>query len=407
MVRSDLTAPLGMNKRRGIGRLPLGLVGVAIMTVVFTTGFIWISIVNDPNGGEPMATIELSSALDGVAPGDIQIVDLPEGAQLTTGDGTLYGNGGSVGPDGTYRPSLSNGTTAAAGAGPAHPTVLARKSDYEGLEHGFSGEALSSEPVEQLLEPYKSGALPQTSKEGIRPLDAYARRPNPATLTQARIAILVNGIGLNSDMTIKAIEDLPADISLGLSPYGDDINSWMKSARLSGHEVLLQAPMEPFDYPDNDAGPQSLLTNLDQRQNNERLAWVLGQTTNYVGLVNFMGDRFTANESRMQDFLGKVRDRGLMYVDDGSSPRSKAEEIAAAQNVPFVQSDLVLDQTLSSEAIGLQLLELETIARKRGIAVATATAFPVTLNELETWSQRLEERGLSLVPISYAINLTR
>ncbi|SDR22961.1 hypothetical protein [Pseudovibrio sp. Tun.PSC04-5.I4] len=51
MAGSDLTAPLGMNKRGGIRRLPLGLVGVAIMTVVLTTGFIWIGIVDDPNGG--------------------------------------------------------------------------------------------------------------------------------------------------------------------------------------------------------------------------------------------------------------------------------------------------------------------------------------------------------------------
>ncbi len=27
--------------------------------------------------------------------------------------------------------------------------------------------------------------------------------------------------------------------------------------------MLLQVPMEPFDYPDNDPGPQTLLTSLD------------------------------------------------------------------------------------------------------------------------------------------------
>ena len=30
-------------------------------------------------------------------------------------------------------------------------------------------------------------------------------------------------------------------------------------ARSEGHELFLQAPMEPFDYPDNDPGPQTLL----------------------------------------------------------------------------------------------------------------------------------------------------
>lgn len=30
-------------------------------------------------------------------------------------------------------------------------------------------------------------------------------------------------------------------------------------AREAGHEILLQLPMEPFDYPDSDPGPQTLL----------------------------------------------------------------------------------------------------------------------------------------------------
>jgi polysaccharide deacetylase 2 family uncharacterized protein YibQ len=29
-------------------------------------------------------------------------------------------------------------------------------------------------------------------------------------------------------------------------------------AREDGHEVMLQVPMEPFDYPDNDPGPHTL-----------------------------------------------------------------------------------------------------------------------------------------------------
>lgn len=408
MAGSDLTTPLGMSKRRSIKRLPLGLVGVAIITVVLTTGFIWIGIVDDPNGGEPMATIKLSSAIDGVAPSDIEIVHLPDSTQLGQTAAQQFGAGGPVDLPGgqQQRSTLGNNLTDQA-SGPTPLIELARKANYDGLDGGFSGETLSIDPIKQLLEPSSYGALPKISEEGIRPLDVYARRPNPATLTQARIAILINGVGLNSDMTIKAIEDLPSDISLALSPYGDDVDYWMQTARLSGHEVLLQAPMEPFDYPDNDAGPQSLLIGLSEKQNDDRLAWILGQTSNYVGLVNFMGERFTSNETYMNKFLGKVRDRGLMYVDDGTSPRSKAGKLATGQQVPFVQADLVLDLNLSSEAIGTQLMELEAIARQRGIAVATATAFPVTLNALQVWSERLEERGLSLVPISTAVNAAR
>ena len=36
--------------------------------------------------------------------------------------------------------------------------------------------------------------------------------------------------------------------------------SLVAQARARGHEALLQAPMEPFDYPQNNPGPHTLLT---------------------------------------------------------------------------------------------------------------------------------------------------
>ena len=407
MVRSDLTAPLGMNQRRGLRRLPLGVFGTAIITILLTTAFIWIGVVDDPNGGEPTATIKLTSALDGVALGDIEIASLPDKASFPgdeQGDGPAHRHLQDL--DGEIIQPLPSGFTATAGTtgtGPIPLAQLSHSASLAGMHQGFSGTALSSDPAPALIERSPFGALPRISPDGVRPLDIYARRPNPAALTQARIAIIVGGIGLNSEMTVKAIEDLPSDITLALSPYGDDIDSWMEAARLSGHELLIQAPMEPFDYPDNDAGPQSLLTGLKPQQNLQRLSWIMAQTTNYVGLVNFMGDRFTSHTERMNEFLTEVKSRGLMYLDDGSVPRSKASQLAEELSVPFVKANMVLDASLSEDTIGTQLMELETMARQNGVAVASATAFPVTLNALEAWSKRLEERGLSLVPISHVL----
>ena len=53
--------------------------------------------------------------------------------------------------------------------------------------------------------------------------------------------------------------------------------------------MLLQVPMEPFDYPDNDPGPQTLLTSLDAGQNIDRLHWLMSRFQGYVGIVNYHG----------------------------------------------------------------------------------------------------------------------
>ena len=52
---------------------------------------------------------------------------------------------------------------------------------------------------------------------------------------------------------------LPGAVSLGFAPYGDDLERDAAQAREAGHEMLLQAPMEPFDYPANNPGPHTLL----------------------------------------------------------------------------------------------------------------------------------------------------
>ena len=105
--------------------------------------------------------------------------------------------------------------------------------------------------------------------------------------------------------------------------------------------MLLQAPMEPFDYPDNDPGPQTLLTSLSADQNIDRLHWLMSRFQGYVGIVNYMGARFTATEQALAPVLKEAAQRGLIYVDDGSSPRSLAGQIAGANNLPFAKAEVV------------------------------------------------------------------
>ena len=101
--------------------------------------------------------------------------------------------------------------------------------------------------------------------------------------------------------------------------------------------------MEPFDYPDNDPGPQTLLTALDAGQNVDRLHWLMSRFQGYVGIANLMGARFTSSEAAMAPVLRETAKRGLIYVDDGSSPRSLASQIAGANNLAFAKADMTLD----------------------------------------------------------------
>ncbi|MTH96357.1 divergent polysaccharide deacetylase family protein [Roseibium sp. RKSG952] len=369
-----------MGKRRLV-RLPFGLIGAGIITVVFTTAAIWMSVVDDPHGGEPTATISLDHAVQGVTQHDIGVVGIEPGVMDDLG------------------PSLR---------APEKPDPLGPRYASDALEEGTrSNEAvkgLSTKPDQRISETSAHGLLPKVDDTSLRPLDVYARPAENAFSSSPKIAVVVGGVGLNTAWAQTAVDRLPVDVTLAMAPYGTSLELLMQRARSKGHELLLQVPLEPFDFPDNDPGPHTLLVSLPEDEMLDRLNWLMARTTNYVGLINTMGARFTSTGSSLQLFLEELKMRGLMFADNGGSSRSIAAEVAKEVQTPFSGTDVVLDDVPRADAIDAKLLQLEAIARERGVAVASASALPVTIARIEEWARDLEERGLQLVPVSATID---
>jgi polysaccharide deacetylase 2 family uncharacterized protein YibQ len=120
----------------------------------------------------------------------------------------------------------------------------------------------------------------------------------------------------------------------------------------------------------------------------------------YVGLISYMGARFTASEQGLSPVLRDVAKRGLMYVDDGSSSRSIAGQLAGAQNLPFARADVVLDMVPSTGEIDHALARLEMKARDSGTAVGYATAKPGTIARIAEWIKKAESKGVIFVPVT-------
>ena len=123
----------------------------------------------------------------------------------------------------------------------------------------------------------------------------------------------------------------------------------------------------------------------------------------YVGIVNYMGGRFTASEQGMAPVLREAATRGLIYLDDGSSARSLAGQIAGANNLAFAKADLVIDQVPTPADVDRALGRLETLARARGTAVGFAGALPVSIDRISRWIKAAESRGIQLVPITAVV----
>src|ERR1700761_8082059 len=105
--------------------------------------------------------------------------------------------------------------------------------------------------------PARGPLLPIIAADGRASWKAYARPF--ADDGRPKIALVIGGLGLNPDQTKAAIEQLPPEVTLSFSPYAENLQAQIDHARAAGHEVMVEIPMEPLDYPDNDPGPYTLL----------------------------------------------------------------------------------------------------------------------------------------------------
>jgi polysaccharide deacetylase 2 family uncharacterized protein YibQ len=387
LADDDLDAPLGKTKTRKGKTLPVslpqvvaGLLGLSVAVVGA-----WTVLANDPYGGEPIAVV--AARMD--SPQNATDRNVAAAAATPEQKAAAKMPAGMAAPPGSKVITITDGSS-----GKSQQVVVPPR----------PGSAADKKaPIDpNLQEDSRHGKIPKISEDGRRPSTIYA---HPIKLTgdkadAARIAIVLGGLGVSASTTADAMDKLPGAVTLAFVPYGANLENLAANARARDHEVLLQAPMEPFDYPDNDPGPQTLLTSLSAAQNIDRLQWLMARMQGYVGIASLMGSRFTASDQALSPILREIAKRGLIYVDDGASARSVASQIAGAQNLPFARADIVIDAVPTPTEIDHALARLELQAREHGSAVGFATASPATVARLGEWAKSAGSRGFVLVPIS-------
>ena len=348
MSTDDLSAPLGQHKapkrRRSLPIVvPRAIAGALGLPLAVLVG--WAMVMNDPFGGEPMAVVPAEQRAASASRKSEEPNPRPN-VQSALQRPNRYDGPAAEPAAASTPPANAKTVTIIDGiSGKRQEIVLPGPADNK------SGPADSkSGGIDQrLTETSRHGALPKVAPDGARPSEIYARQLKaiPGRPNAPRVAIVIGGLGIGASGTSEALAKLPPAVTFAFAPYGGDLEQIVARARGEGHEVLLQVPMEPFDYPDNDPGPQTLLTSLDAAQNIDRLHWLMSRFQGYVGLANLMGARFTASEPALSPVLREAAKRGLIYVDDGSSQRSLASQIAGANNLAFAKADVVIDSVPS------------------------------------------------------------
>ena len=261
---------------------------------------------------------------------------------------------------------------------------------------------LAAYPDPGLVESIETvGDVPVIGQDGREPWKVYAR-PSSSIETRPRIAVVITNLGLMTRTTETALA-MPGPVSLSFSPYSGKLEDWIKEARDAGHEVLLDLPMEPRDFPRSDAGLLSLMTAVDSDQNILNLNRVMSEGSGYIGLVNYQGSGFTASRASVQPMMQALAKRGLVYLDSLENATSVAPEEAARFSVPHATADLLIDQSLSRAAILARLSQVELVAKTRNSAIIVVQPVPMLLDRVDRWMRGLADKGIVLTPLSGVI----
>lgn len=260
--------------------------------------------------------------------------------------------------------------------------------------------ALSKAPIKALLEEKDGiGDLPKIGANGSKPWQVYARPLDPS-ITAPKIALMIEGVGLSRQASLGAINKLPAEVSIVLSPYARDLDDWVFRARLAGHEVYISMPMESEDFPLEDAGPLALDTRIQLAENERRLDTVMASAGGYVGLVTMMGSRFMKADNQLREVIKTINGRGLMFVIGGVRSRNGALSIAKELNIAYAESEMYVDAVPRIQQIRTSLDRLEAMAKERGSIIATARPYPVSIKNILDWIATIKDKGVALVPVS-------
>lgn len=387
MAFDSLATPLGVRPKppKSASRFSKRRVLLAIVCACAAVFLTYAAIKSTRQSGNPVAVVKIERMES--PPGDTARIERPpEEQQAPRPEPGPRSSAADVEQESGVRVTRQNG-----GQAPGAAVIRVP-------ENMRDAERLAPAPDPRLVERVALGFLPRIGEGGVTPRRVYAR-PFAST-EKPRIAVVLTGVGVSARTTTDAISRLPADFTLAFAPYGRDLEAQVMRARRDGHEVVLQVPMEPFDFPDSDPGPHTLRASGSAKENIERLHWLMSRFSGYVGIMNYMGGKLLANPAALQPVLDEMAKRGLLFLDDGSAPRGQAVDLSTRTGLPALRADRVVEAAGSAKPLSALLAEAESIALRNGRAVIAVPALSANIETLMNWERELASRNMVVAPLS-------
>lgn len=213
------------------------------------------------------------------------------------------------------------------------------------------------------------------------------------------MALVLTGFGVDPELDKQALAlDLP--IAFALLPGAPNGRSMAASAVASGHELLLQQPLEQVGEPLTPGTIQQSMSDEEQKATLRRNLESLPEAS---GVINFRGAALTSSRSVCLALSEEAAANGLFVLDSRAGAASVLHSAARGLGLEAWRVNFVLDENNATTRQVLdELDEAERYARRLGQVIALAQIRPETLEALEQWSTERRDDVL-VTPLRYII----
>lgn len=212
------------------------------------------------------------------------------------------------------------------------------------------------------------------------------------------LVIIIDDMGVSPKYSRQMIA-IDAPLTLSFLPYAENLDRQLEAARTAGHELMLHLPMQPLRE-DGTTVKDTLRVTQSDEDNLAITRAGLAAVEGIVGVNNHTGSRFTADGEKLLPIMTEIAQRGLLFLDSKTSPRSVVTQIAAALGQPPLARDIFLDHE-QGESYAYNALERSArLAQQRGYAIALGHPKTDTVNALRRWLRSETARKVQIVPLS-------
>lgn len=271
------------------------------------------------------------------------------------------------------------------------------------------GPRPQTELVESLFEQTSFGPVPIIRKsDGHSVFKEYAVPFIPQADTRGIIALVMTDYGLSDSVAAKSLTDLPAHTTFVISPYTRQLQDRITDARSAGFEIWLDCPIQTSGFGTDDTGPLTLLSGLNDDQNQARLYQILSLSYGYAGLAFSTPPAFSQNKTGYDSILATLERRGigLAHLSGKDVATNKlTDEVAAAHPaLPYFGAPAIISADTGHDNVRASLNALTQTARDHFYAVAVIRPQPALFPLLKEWAASLKDSGVQIVPLSAVVS---